>query len=91
MIEKQLIQALDPFIGDLVRIEKRLAEVELKEGPRGLKGDAGEAGKDADAVEVAKSIALDAHFIDNHAQTVKALMAARFEQEWNEVNEILRS
>lgn len=92
MIEKQLIQALDPFIDDMVKIEKRLAELEIKEGPQGPQGQQGEAGADgkgADASEVAKSVALDADFIDTHNEIVKSLMDARREMELNEVKAIL--
>ena len=89
MIEKQLIQALDPFIDDMVKIEKRLAELEIKEGPQGPQGEAGADGKDADAAEVAKSVALDADFVDTHNKIVKSLMDARLEAELSEVKAIL--
>ena len=89
MIEKQLIQALDPFIDDMVKIEKRLAELEIKEGPQGPQGEAGADGKDADSAEVAKAVALDADFIDTHNEIVKSLMDARREMELNEVRAIL--
>ena len=89
MIEKQLIQALDPFIDDMVKIEKRLAELEIKEGPQGPQGEAGLPGKDADVIEVAKSVVLDADFIDTHNEIVKSLMDARREMELNEVKAIL--
>lgn len=46
MIEKALVSALEPVIDDLIRLEKRLEEVQLMPGPQG------EPGKDAEPVSV---------------------------------------
>ena len=130
MIEKQLIKALEPFIDDLVALEKRLDEVAKLEGPqgptgeqgapgadavapeaaeivevfksdeafidslRGLQGETGERGADGqDAVvdydAIVKSVVLTEEFTETNIEAIKSMMAAKFEEEMNEVETIL--
>ena len=67
MIEKQLIQALEPLIDDLTAIEKRVETLSKMEGPRGLQGEPGLPGADAiapEATEIADVIKADEAFIE---------------------------
>ena len=62
MIEKQLIQALTPFIDDLTAVEKRLNEIAKTEGPTGPQGEQGAPGEAAvapEASEIASIIKCD--------------------------------
>ena len=89
MIEKQLIQALEPFISDIETIEKRIAEVELKEGPAGPAGERGEPGADADVSDVVEKVLASDVFSKTALDAIDDAMAARFEQEMLEVKSIL--
>ena len=58
-------------------------------GPQGEAGANGADGKNADVVEVAKSVILEEEFLTIHVEAVKSLIAAKFEEEMNEVEAIL--
>lgn len=62
MIEKKLIEILDPVVDQLVALEKRLAAVHLTPGPAGADGRDGRDGADADPAEVAEKIKADAAY-----------------------------
>jgi len=59
------------------------------QGEVGPQGEQGEAGKDADVIEVAKAAVVAEEFLEYHVETVKSLLAAKFEEEMNEVEAIL--
>ena len=59
MIEKKLVEILDPVIEQLVRLEKQLNGVQLTPGPAGANGRDGRDGLDADSDEVVAKIKAD--------------------------------
>lgn len=62
MIEKKLVEILDPVVDQLVALEKRIEAVQLTPGPAGADGRDGVDGKDADPAEVAEKIKADAAY-----------------------------
>ena len=64
MIEKKLVEILDPVVDQLVALEKRLEAVQLTPGPAGADGRDGRDGKDADPAQVADLIKADAAYVD---------------------------
>ena len=90
MIEKQLIQALEPFISDIEAIEKRIGEISLTPGPQ---GEAGPAGADAvapDVEDIASAAILNKRFSEITVDAIKTIMTAKLDEEMAEVDEILK-
>ena len=90
MIEKQLIQALEPFISDIEAIEKRIDEIALTPGPQ---GEAGPAGADAvapDVEDIASAAILNKRFSEITVDAIKSIMTAKLDEEMAEVDEILK-
>jgi hypothetical protein len=49
MIEKAIASALEPIVDEVIRLERKLQDIEMIEGPA---GPAGADGKDAEPVDV---------------------------------------
>lgn len=59
MIEKKLVQILEPIIDQVVDLAKRIDRLQLQPGPAGEPGKDGRDGRDADPAEVASLIKAD--------------------------------
>lgn len=63
MIEKKLIEILDPVVEEIVKLEKRLEALQRTPGPAGEKGDPGKDGVSPPVEDVAAVIKSDDTFI----------------------------
>lgn len=62
MIEKKLVEILDPVLDQIIAVEKKVDTIALTPGPAGAPGEPGRDGVDADPELIAKRLKDDEEF-----------------------------
>ena len=81
MIEKSIAAALEPIVDEVLKLERKMEDLELIEGPQGP------AGKDAEPVDI-EAIKKDVLNEINVDDIVKQMVAEQNEKAISEINAI---